>query len=165
MVRRAVMADLPTIKNIYCAARDFMRTSGNPNQWGETYPENEIICEDIVHNRLYVIERDDKTVGVFMFEIGADSAYSEIDGAWLDNSVYGVIHRVAGLAEEHGIFKELFDFVGEKIDHLRIDTHHDNKVMQGVLKKHGFIPCGVIYLENGEARIAFEYTEKNPSRS
>jgi hypothetical protein len=165
MVRKAVTTDLPIIENIYNLAREFMRLTGNPNQWGKTYPEKEIIKEDVARNRLYVIEREGKTVGVFMFEIGLEPTYALIDGAWLDDGVYGVIHRVAGLPEERGIFKELFDFANVKINHLRIDTHCDNKVMQAVLKKHGFVPCGVIYLENGDARIAFEYTEKNPSRS
>jgi RimJ/RimL family protein N-acetyltransferase len=39
---------------------------------------------------------------------------------------------------------------------VRIDTHADNKVMQHVLEKRGFRRTGIIYLENGDPRIAFE---------
>mgnify|MGYP003296922186 CR=1 FL=1 len=43
---------------------------------------------------------------------------------------------------------------------IRIDTHHDNVVMQRLLKKLGFQYCGIIHLENGDPRLAFQY-EKN----
>ena len=39
---------------------------------------------------------------------------------------------------------------------MRIDTHEDNKPMQGALKKFGFRECGVIHLERGAERIAFD---------
>jgi ribosomal protein S18 acetylase RimI-like enzyme len=42
------------------------------------------------------------------------------------------------------------------INWLRADTHKDNLPMQGLLNKHGFKRVGVIYLENGAQRIAFE---------
>ena len=45
-------------------------------------------------------------------------------------------------------------------DNLKIDTHEDNYVMQNMLKKCGFTPCGTIYLEDGEPRIGFQKTEK-----
>ena len=45
----------------------------------------------------------------------------------------------------------------ERADHLRIDTHHDNVVMQRFLQKQGFLPCGTIYLSNGSPRIGFEW--------
>ena len=46
---------------------------------------------------------------------------------------------------------------GKFISNIRIDTHHDNLVMQKVLNKHGFMKCGVIYLKNGNPRLAYHY--------
>ena len=43
-----------------------------------------------------------------------------------------------------------------KRQYVRIDTHEDNKPMQGALKKFGFRECGVIHLERGAERIAFD---------
>ena len=47
----------------------------------------------------------------------------------------------------------------EQCGHLRIDTHGDNKVMQNLVKKLGFIHCGTIYVEEDDyPRLAFEKT-------
>jgi len=164
MIRRAISSDLPIIEEIYEAARAFMRQTGNPNQWGTKNPPVSFLVEDIEIGRLYVVEREGKICGCFMFEIAEDPTYRVIEGEWLDDSPYGVIHRVASLPEEHGIFKEVFSFAYGRITHLRIDTHHDNKIMQRVLGKYGFSPCGIIHLANGSPRIAYEYIAKNPSR-
>ena len=75
-----------------------------------------------------------------------------------------VIHRIA-VAQKfkgQGLGKKTFLEI-EKIvkndgyDTIRIDTHHDNLVMQQVLNKHGFMKCGVIYLKNGNPRLAYHY--------
>ncbi|HNZ83431.1 MAG TPA: GNAT family N-acetyltransferase, partial [Sedimentibacter sp.] len=44
----------------------------------------------------------------------------------------------------------------EKCRNLKIDTHRDNIPMQNLLNKNGFIRCGIIYLENGDERIAYQ---------
>ena len=45
---------------------------------------------------------------------------------------------------------------GKKIQHLRIDTHENNKVMQHLILKNGFEKCGIIYVDDGSPRVAFE---------
>ena len=39
---------------------------------------------------------------------------------------------------------------------LRGDTHRENKIMQRVMEKNGLSYRGVIYLEDGGERLAFE---------
>jgi len=39
---------------------------------------------------------------------------------------------------------------------MRIDTHEDNLGMQKLLRSSGYTYCGVIYLTNGDKRLAFE---------
>lgn len=39
---------------------------------------------------------------------------------------------------------------------LRADTHKDNNVMQHLFEKNGFERCGVIYVENGTPRFAYQ---------
>lgn len=41
---------------------------------------------------------------------------------------------------------------------LRADTHADNKVMQHLLEKNGFVRCGNITLADGTSRIAYHCT-------
>ena len=38
----------------------------------------------------------------------------------------------------------------------QIDTHKDNIPMQRVLLRNGFVYCGIIHLENGDERIAYQ---------
>lgn len=158
MVRPAEYIDLPAILSLYDAARKFMRKTGNPNQWVIPFSE-ELLREDIDTHRLFAVVRNEKVVGVFYFNIGEDPTYGYIDGAWKDSSLYGTIHRITGAEEEKGIFKEAFDFCRTKINHIRIDTHHDNKIMQHTVEKNGFERCGIIYLPDGDPRIAYEFKE------
>ena len=39
---------------------------------------------------------------------------------------------------------------------IRIDTHADNLPMQAALKRLGFNYCGIIYLEGGSQRQAYQ---------
>ena len=48
-------------------------------------------------------------------------------------------------------------WVQDQYDNVRIDTHEDNAPMKYVLEKLGFEYCGVIYLEDGDARDAYHY--------
>ena len=101
-------------------------------------------------------------IGTFFFIHGQDiePTYREItDGAWLDDSPYGVVHRIAGDGSEKGIGVFCINWAFEQCGHLRIDTHGDNIVMQNLVKKLGFVHCGTIYVEeDNNPRLAFEKT-------
>lgn len=157
MIRPATHADLPAVSQVYAYARVFMAEHGNPTQWGTTYPPVDVLEEDIRLGRLYVDEHDGAVCGAFMFVIWEDPTYGYIeDGAWLDNSPYGVIHRVASNGTVPGTLGRCLEFCRGKISHLRIDTHADNYPMQHLLDKMGFIRCGIVYMEDGSPRIAYE---------
>lgn len=154
-IRKAAPDDLPRILEIYACARDFMERTGNPNQWKKTNPPRQTLEADIPAGRLYVVE-ENGIHGVFAYFTEPDPTYAYIEnGAWLDESPYGTLHRVAGDGNG-GIFQAVLSFALNQNPHIRIDTHEDNKVMQHILQKHGFQSCGTIYLANGEPRIAFE---------
>jgi hypothetical protein len=60
-----------------------------------------------------------------------------------------------------GIAKFIFEqceqqLLQNNIMSMRIDTHEDNLVMQSLLKKLKYLYCGVIYLDNGDKRLAYE---------
>lgn len=152
------MQDMSEIWKVYREAQEFMRATGNPNQWGDFYPTDAILTEDIEKERLYVVLRDEHICGVFFFDFGPDPWYAVIeDGAWISDQPYGVIHRVAAKTGEKGIFRECLEFCLEQTKHLRIDTHEDNKVMQHVLEKNGFTRCGIVFVhERRSPRVAYE---------
>ena len=85
-----------------------------------------------------------------------EPTYDVIDGAWLTDGPYGVIHRIASYPEVHGIFSAIIDFASARYPHLRIDTHRDNRIMQHLIDMAGFTYCGVIWLEDGTERLAYE---------
>jgi len=155
-VRLAQFEDLSRIEEIYSFARSFMENTGNPNQWGKTNPPVSQLILDIESQRLFVITRDNLIHGVFFFFIGADPTYSEIyNGQWSLARTYGTIHRIAGDGSG-GILKTAVSFCRKHIDYLRIDTHHDNQVMQNAIRKCGFRECGIIYIADGTPRIAYD---------
>ena len=39
---------------------------------------------------------------------------------------------------------------------LRIDTHRDNSIMRHNILKYGFRYCGIIFLESGDERLAYQ---------
>ena len=153
IVRLAEQADLVRILEIYEHARKFMVANGNPTQWKDGYPASEMLEEDIRRQRLYVVE-DQQICGVFMFVIGDDPTYQHIEGQWGSTEPYGVIHRIAGMGG--GVFSAALEYCEGRIHHLRIDTHEDNKPMQHLVEKNGFIRRGIIYVADGTPRIAYD---------
>ena len=109
---------------------------------------------DMERNGGYVIEDSDKIVGYFAFLPSPEPTYRKIyDGEWLDDTQpYHVVHRIASYPDVHGIFNSIMDFCFSHDTNIRIDTHHDNKIMQHNILKHGFTYCGIIYLLTGDKR-------------
>ena len=52
--------------------------------------------------------------------------------------------------------REVLRFAFTMTDNIRIDTHRDNQTMRRLLARYGFIECGIIYLANGDERLAFQ---------
>ena len=161
-IRKSTEQDISRIMEIYAYARKFMAENGNPNQWGPTnWPPEQLIRSDIESGNSYVCTNDSgKVIGTFYFVQGKDiePTYTEItDGAWLSDTPYGVVHRIAADGSEKGIGSFCVSWAYTQCGHLRIDTNGDNIVMQNKLKKLGFIHCGTIHvIEDNYPRLAFE---------
>ena len=150
-------ADLPRILEIYDIAKAYMRANGNPNQWNGAYPDPETLRTDIEKQRLYVYKKDGRIHGVFMLLLEEEPTYAYIeDGSWREERPYGTIHRLAGDGEVKGLFAKCVAFCEKKVKYLRADTHFDNHTMQHLLEKNGFERRGIIYLKNGDPRIAYQ---------
>ena len=159
MIRLATTSDLPRIFEVYAVARQLMRESGNPTQWGDHFPPHDLLRADIPKKQLYVVERDGVIHAAFALVFGEDPSYGSIEGAWRSNAPYATIHRV-GSDGTGGIFAEVIDFCRQQSPNLRIDTHHHNRPMQHLAVKHGFRESGVVYMfDDGTPRIAYEWFE------
>lgn len=158
-VRRATAQDLPAIRAVFAYARQKMRENGNPDQWGGTYPEEEILQGDLAGGHLHVITEGERICGVFALFDAPDPDYAVIDGAWPNEAPYVTIHRIAGAPDSHGILASAVAFAETLLANIRIDTHRDNHIMQAALAKQGFARCGIIQTRYGGERIAYQRTE------
>ena len=148
---------LDEVLGIYSKAREFMMATGNPNQWKTFRPYRETLEEDIRLGQLYGIESDGSLYASFVL-MGEDPVYDNlIEGAWLNDKPYHTIHRVASDGREKGMLGRIVEFAKTFKTDLRIDTHDDNKVMQHLLQKHGFVKCGRIPMYEVEERVTFHY--------
>lgn len=162
MIRRARTQDLDDIEKVYAAARRYMAQSGNPKQWGDGYPQREMLEQDIQKGWLYVVEEAGHICGAFAFIVGEDPTYAVIEeGEWFNGAPYGTIHRLAGDGTMKGLFGKCLSFCKGIEPNIRADTHADNKTMQHVLEKHGFQRCGIVHVWDGTPRIAYQYAGEN----
>lgn len=152
----AAPRDLKKVLECYREARAFMATAGNPTQWQNGYPPSHLVEQDIRQGRCFLCMEDGRLLGVYTFFTGEDPTYGRIDGQWLRPGPYGVIHRVAVTAPGRGVAGRIFSHCFGLCGNLRIDTHRDNLPMQRALEKAGFQPCGTIWLEDGQTRLAYQ---------
>lgn len=156
-IRKTTLDDMGIILKIYADARNFMASRGNPTQWGSIYPSQTLLENDIQSGDSYVCEEHGKIIATFFYRFGVDETYLKIyNGEWLDESPYGVVHRIASDGTIRGTASFCLQWALEQCGNLRIDTHRNNTVMQHTLDKNGFTYCGVIYLEDGSERIAYQ---------
>ena len=157
--------DLSEIMQVIGQAQAYL-ASQHIEQWQNGYPNETAILKDIKNNESYIVKSEDSSlIATAMFTTRNEPTYKTIEGDWITetDASYGVIHRMAvnkGFRGT-GIAKFIFNQCEQtlkynKIQSMRIDTHEDNLGMQALLKKLGYVFCGVIYLENSDKRLAFE---------
>ena len=155
-IRKATLADLPRMLEIYAYAREQMRQNGNPTQWGSTTPAESVLRQDIAAGNSYVAEEKGRVCGAFAFILGDDPTYRVIEGRWLSDAPYGTLHRVASDGTARGFLAACVDFCRARTPHLRADTHENNRIMRHLILKLGFQYRGVIHIADGTPRLAYE---------
>lgn len=162
-IRSATPDDLPVIMAIFDRAKQFMAQTGNAGQWSPQYPDKGGMLQDMADGNCYVCMGGGAIQGVFCYIPGAEPTYAKIyDGAWPDDAPYATIHRLASAGQMPGVAKACFDWCAAQGLPLRADTRDKNTVMQHNLAKADFVPCGTIYLQNGEPRLAY-YRPQTPA--
>ena len=159
-IRHATTDDLPHIMHLLDCGRQTMRQNGNTFQW-EGYPTEEQILRDIANTDSYLICDGQKPVATFAMIIGEEPTYKQIfNGQWIDDTLpYVTVHRLAGLPHCHGLGKICFDYVWQHIQNIRLDTHRCNVILRHLAETNGFRYCGIIYLANGDERMAYQRVE------
>lgn len=149
--------EFETVMAIYLRAREYMKETGNPTQWGDFWPDPADVREDIRLGTSFVCEIEGQIEGVFMLQSGAEPTYGYIeDGGWHSDAPYHTVHRIAASGHVPGIFRRCIHWAYENYGYLRIDTHADNAIMRHLIEKSGFLRSGIIYIPDGSSRIAYE---------
>ena len=164
--RQAVPREAPLIMQIIRQAQARMRAAGS-SQWQDGYPAPGHISADIGRGCGYVLCRPGVRECRAIIAYGAvafdgEPAYEALEGEWLTDGPYVVVHRMAVADGERGkgVAAEFLRHVEEMarergIGAFRIDTNHDNHPMLRLLERTGFTPCGKVVYRSGE-RLAFE---------
>ena len=159
-IRKSAPDDIPEMLEIFAAARRFMAGTGNPDQWSEDYPGEELLKSDIASGDSHVILSEGRIVATFVLRPGNDPTYDTIyDGNWPDDLPYATMHRIASRGERKGMLHAAMQYALERCSAIRIDTHRDNTVMRNAIAKEGFTYCGIIHCWNGTERLAYQFTK------
>jgi len=172
IIRKTVPGDIPAVMQIYAEARAFMRENGNPTQWKDGTPPQILIERDIREDKSYVCVDDNvgrgdpdapltpsnnKILAVFYFKVEREPVYDYIDGAWLDNNSYGVIHRIAKSKDApKGVGAFCINWCFGQHANIKIDTHENNAPMRKLLDNLRFKYCGVVRYPDGGERLAYQ---------
>lgn len=164
LFRHALPDDLPALLTIYDNARRFMRQNGNKTQWPDGYPSEQILLHDINSQQMYVATDPTgrRILAAFSLIIGADPSYAVIEeGRWIDDtSPYATIHRLVSTGVRPRISDDCITFCRAIMPNLRIDTHRQNRPMLEAIERNGFKYCGIIYVDDGTPRLAFQTDNK-----
>ncbi|MDG1475817.1 MAG: GNAT family N-acetyltransferase [Vicingaceae bacterium] len=164
-LQKSNIENIPRIMEIVKDAQSYLARL-NIDQWQDGYPDQNQIELDIKQNDSYIVLNEKNIIiGTTVFTTKTEPTYKKIDGNWitLEGTKYGVIHRLA-VGDDYrklGLAKFVFSECENKLKELgvtsmRIDTHSENMRMQHMLKKRGYEYCGVIKLERGGERLAYE---------
>lgn len=158
-IRKSTPDDLDVLMSLFEQGKRIMHASGNRRQWTGGYPSSALVLRDIEAGHSYLcLDSRGEAAGTFAFIPGPDPTYARIyEGHWPDEQPYVVIHRLAGREGGHGVAAACLEWCKRQASCLRADTHRDNLILQHILRKHGFRYCGIIYLANGDERLAYQW--------
>ena len=150
MIRLAKKQEIGEILTLTNACAQAMIAQGI-YQWNQHYPSRTAFQQDVSRGELYVLEKQDKIVGIVVISTLMDLEYEPI--AWLTpngNNVY--IHRL-GVHPQYqgqGLARQLMDFAESQarkaqMDSVRLDTFSQNKRNQKFYVNRGYKQLGNIY--------------------
>lgn len=159
--RKAEQNDIPFIWKILqqCIVR---RKSDGSTQWQEGYPNLKTVEKDVELSQAYVLVSDNQIIGTAALIVDLEPTYDHINGKWLTNGNFLVVHRV-GISDAvlgRSLSLEIFKYAEEiakskNLNSIRVDTHKDNFAMLRILEKLEYSYCGEIEVRDGK-RKAFE---------
>jgi GNAT superfamily N-acetyltransferase len=160
-LRKAGQSELPAIWKIIQYAIEQRRLDGS-KQWQDGYPNENSLQDDLDQGNAYVLADGETILAYAAIIFDKEPAYEAIEGRWLSDGPYVVVHRVATskAAKGKGLATRLFQMIEDlamdrKVYSIKVDTNFDNQPMLRIAEKLGYTYCGEVYFR-GSARRAFE---------
>ncbi|HJS01187.1 MAG TPA: GNAT family N-acetyltransferase [Flavobacterium sp.] len=161
--RKATISEADSIWAILQQAIIRRQLDGS-QQWQDGYPNVDVVKNDIQKEAAYVLTENNVIVGYASIVFNDEPAYNQLDGKWLSNSDFVVLHRLA-ISENHlgkGLAKKILLFTEElalenNIFSIKVDTNFDNNAMLHIFEKLNYVYCGEVEFR-GSKRKAFEKT-------
>lgn len=159
--RKAALSEITPIWEILQQAIIRRKEDGS-EQWQDGYPNPQVVQNDIEKGQGFVLLEEKTIIGYSAVLINDEPAYAKIEGKWLTNDDFIVIHRVAisekylgkGLAKM--IIGQIENFaLDNNIYSIKADTNFDNIPMMKIFENLGYTLCGEVYFR-GSPRKAYE---------
>ncbi len=159
---QAQAQQLAAIMEMYASCISGMLAQGI-DQWDETYPNKEIIAQDINESCYYVGVVENEIVAGMRVDNVQDPTYLNID--WVDKSNnFMLVHRLGSKTKvwSKGVGSAMMDFAEnlakEKgCSSFRLDTYSHNPKAICFYKKRGYTQLGDIHLKpNKDIYYCFE---------
>lgn len=160
--RPAYIKDFEACMNVIDQARRLMIASGR-HQWTSDYPSENDIRKDIDNGNAFVLTVNGDVAVYGAVVLNGEPAYQKIEGKWLTEGDYYVIHRFATIPkyQREGLARIFISKVNslceiEKVPSIKVDTNYDNIPMVKLLSSMGFCICGQVDYGKRGTRFAFE---------
>lgn len=159
-LRKATIEDIPEVMRIFAQARRAQRIAGF-RQWEDGYPSADVLISDISSSIGFILDDNGKTAG-YVAIASFDREYNSHPELWDVDKTYAVFHRIALSDDYRGkkLSGKLFDLAESQalrmgVDFVRIDTGLENRPMQHILSKRGYVNLGSCDFIWGK-RLAYE---------
>lgn len=167
ILRKASFAELPIIWDILLQAIAQRKQDGS-EQWQNGYPNEQTVHDDINNGYAYVLADQNIIIAYAAIIFGVEPAYNNIQGRWLTNDDYVVVHRVAtsNAIKRKGVATNLFKMIEDlcierNVYSIKVDTNFDNIPMLKIMDKLNYTYCGEVFFR-GSARRAYEKVIPKP---
>lgn len=148
------------VMQVFSQARLAQRRAGF-KQWEDHYPSVEILKSDINNSTGFIFD-DNGNIAGYVAIATNDEEYNRHNELWNTDKPYAVFHRIAISDAYRGkkLSGELFNLAELKAREsgavsVRIDTGPENKPMQHILSKRGYLNLGYCDFVWGK-RLAYE---------
>ena len=158
--RKATTTDIEAIVDIMAAASARLGTAGI-DQWQRGYPNRASVEKDVAEGVGMVLSEGDTILVYGAVIFTGEPAYNDLTGGeWLTEGDYACVHRLCaneifvGMGFSKHFMMAAEAMASERVKSIRIDTHPDNKIMQGLISRLGYTYCGDVVIES--RRLAYE---------